>query len=219
MKTLSAELSCLALALAFCAPAQAVSPQTAQAVVTLLANTAVPSQASTDFEKWGYDMLGFTARSCWRSVGTPGPLPAALRTYPHRAGTYASPSDSELERLCTSLATHGYKPWCVNATAWGNRKNPDPTLPRDYMQLEKFTDQPAVRGGLNCHLSKEIITAQFFAADHFIARWARAPERVTFMTAQGPRALKSGTVMLEVPTARDQQGNPFSMPVTAVVPD
>lgn len=148
MKTPYAELSFLALALAVAVPAQAVDPQTAEAVLAILKQVPEPTRGSTDFEKWSYDTMGFTAIACWRSAHPTGPAPAIFNRGMSRSGTFSGPDDDKLERLCTSLATNGYEPWCVSASVQGDRKSPDPALPRDYLQFERYTEQPAVSGGL-----------------------------------------------------------------------
>jgi hypothetical protein len=137
----------------------------------------------------------------------------------HRGGSFASPNDEELERLCTSLATGGFKPWCVTASVHTNPKNRDTALPRNYLQFDSYTARPAVSGGLYCHISKDIVVQQFFVPDLISARWDDAPRPTSFMTHQGERTLKSSSLLIEVPTARNQSGGPFWMPMTAVVPN
>lgn len=219
MKPLYLQTSSLALALALVGPAQAVSPQTAEAVVAVLKQVPRPTRSSTDFEKWAFDTLGFTALSCWRGAHPSADLPAALKGPLYRSGTFSSPDDGELERLCTSLASHGFTPWCVTASVHTSPKIRDTSLPRDYLQFDSYTAHPAVSGGLYCHLSKDIVLQQFFVPDQITARWDQVPRLTSFMTHQAERRLKSSSLLIEVPTARDRSGRPFAMPMTAVVPN
>ena len=210
-----------AVALAMSAPAFAVDPATAQAVIELLEQTPAPNARATDFQKWSYDTLTFTAVACWRAAhpGQSQNIPAVLKTYPNRGGTYSSPSSAELETECTALATTGFEPWCGYASVRGDRRSVDASLMREYLQMEQYTDKPQVSGGLYCYLSKSQAKAQFFVPDELTARWAGMPTIKLFQVPGGmQKNLHAGTILVEVKTAPGITGASFSQPMTAILP-
>lgn len=216
----SAKKLIAAIALVASAPAFAVDATTAQAVIQLLEQTPAPSARATDFEKWSYDTLVFTAVGCWRAAhpGQSQNVPSALKTYPSRGGTYSSPSAGELEEECAALATTGFQPWCGTASVRGDRRSMDATLKRDYLQMEQYSDKPQVSGGLYCYISKSQAKPQFFVPDELIARWAGMPVPRMFNLNGSARNLNAGTILVEVKTAPGITGAPFSQPLTAVLP-
>jgi len=210
-----------AVALATSVPAFAVDPATAQAVIELLEQTPAPSARATDFEKWAYDTLTFTAAGCWRAAypDQSRNVPAVLKTHPRRAGTYASPSNTQLESECAALATTGFEPWCGYASVRGDRRSVDASLMREYLQMEQYTDKPQVSGGLYCYLSKSQAKAQFFVPDELTARWADMPTFKLFQVPGGmQKNLNAGTILVEVKTAPGITGASFSQPMTAILP-
>jgi len=203
----------------------AVTPETAQALVSMAERVRTPAVNASDFEKWTFDTFNMTAVSCWRAAYPDTPLPRShvLNRPFARAGSNVLMSDQALERMCTSLATKGLQPWCSHATLWGDREHPDATVARDYLQFDRYTAQPLVKGSLYCHLNEDQIQAQPFIPDHLVATWSTPPSVQSFMTAQGPRNLNAGTVMVKVLTAPGQSlpGRPsdvFAFPYTAVLP-
>jgi hypothetical protein len=208
------------LTIAIAAPVFAVDQSTAQAVVRTLEKAPVPSARATDFEKWSYDTLVFTARECWRAAHpskTAG-APSVLETAPTRTGTYSAHSQAALENVCAALASTGFTPWCATAVVQGDRRNIDVTLMRDYLQMEHYDEKPRVTGGLYCYVSKSQAKTQFFAPDELKARWVSKPALQQFQMPEGTKTLNAGTIVVEVQTAQGMSGKPFSQPFTAVVP-
>jgi hypothetical protein len=213
------------LLIALSAPAVAVSPETANSLVALAERVRTPAANASDFEKWTFDTFNMAAVSCWRAAHPKTPLaPSHILNRPFaRSGSNTLMPSDALERMCTSLATKGLQPWCSHGTLWGDRKQPDGSLPRDYLQFDRYPGQPVVQGSLYCHLTEDQIHAQPFVPDRFVATWAMPPEVRSFMTSGGARNIKAGTVMVEVPTAPGQTvvGRPqraFAFPYTAVLP-
>lgn len=209
----------IAAALLLAAPAHAVTPATADAVARLVAQTPRPTPQSSDFEKWSFDTLRFTATSCWNGAHPGGRVHSSLVGTVTRSGSFTLPTPADTETVCTSLASKGFKPWCAAAAVSGDSAVPDTSLPRNYIQLSRYTPTPSIKGSLYCYLNQDQKRQQLFTPDKLNTRWAIPPQMQTFTLAAGERTLNAGTVLIEVPTAPGMDGRPYSEPQTAVVPN
>lgn len=209
----------IAAGLCFAAPARAVTKATADAVAHIVVKTPKPTLASSDFEKWSFDTLRFTASMCWNGAYPGGRIHAALVGTVTRSGTFTLPLHGELEAACISLATKGFKPWCAAAIVTGDHAKPDTSLPRNYIQLAKYASPPAIKGSLYCYLNEEQKRQQVFTPNKLTTTWVVPPKPQMFNLSAGERTLNAGTVLIEVPTAPGMDGRPYSEPQTAVVPN
>jgi hypothetical protein len=136
-------------------PEEAVNKAVAQ-----FAKLKVPGKGAHEFEKWTYDISGFTVLHCWHFVKKKGPFPKLLEDFKvTAAGTWTSPVKQKSLKLCQSIAEKGIDPICTHSTLWVKNVKRQRDFPLDYLQVYK--NKPIeIEGNLGCYLNADQIDKQ-----------------------------------------------------------
>lgn len=196
--------------------AKAVTLETANQAVAKFEMIARPTKTSNPFEKWTYDIAGFTAEYCWSKATNNSQVPKSLQIKPTAWGTFSYPEDNEVEALCESIAKEGINPVCTNSSLWVANQKRSGKWSLDYLEAPKDYSKIKIEGGLYCYLNSNQIQKQFYTAN-ITTEWTQQPHQQSIMTKNGSKTVNLGNIMIKDKFAKGLDGKQYQEPRMVII--